>query len=238
MKFFYRFTGIFIVSGLLAGACHSSRKEAVKTPVSEVREIHIDNLPKAKPVEKERPRQEKKKKKTSVAPKIVEEARRWVGTRYRYGGNSRQGTDCSGLTSRIYGDIAGIKLPRDSRSQQAFVEPVKRKDLVPGDLLFFATRSGGSRVGHVGIYVGDGDFIHASTSKGVIVSNLSEKYYETHYHSAGRVPGIDGQMPEMESAAPAESPQITLDRLIELMESGDNAGGESDTIGSIVKQAF
>ena len=60
-----------------------------------------------------------------------------------------------------------------------------------GDLVFFATKKGGSRVGHVGIYIGDGEFIHSSSSRGVIVSNLSEPYYKSHFYSAGRVPGLN-----------------------------------------------
>lgn len=190
MKLTKLFTIIFLVLGLFAGGCHSSRKEAVK-PVNEIKEHKVPEQKKDKK-QADKKRTDKKSKKESLALKVVAEARTWIGTKYKYGGQSRSGTDCSGMAMQIFEDVAGIKLPRDSRSQQAFVKPIKRDELAPGDLVFFASKAGGSRVGHVGIYIGNGDFIHASTSKGVIISNLSETYYDRHYHSSGRVPGLDG----------------------------------------------
>lgn len=121
---------------------------------------------------------------------LVKEARKWLGTKYKYAGETRRGTDCSGMVMSIYRDVAGIKLPRSSREQQAFCQNVKVADLTPGDLIFFSGTSRGRNVSHVGMYIGNGDFIHASSSKGVIVSNLNQKYYSNHFHSAGRVPGI------------------------------------------------
>ena len=121
---------------------------------------------------------------------LVKEARKWLGTKYKYAGENRKGTDCSGMVMSIYRDVAGIKLPRSSREQQSFCKSVKVADLTPGDLIFFSGSSRGGKVSHVGMYIGDGDFIHASLSKGVIVSNLNESYYSRHFHSAGRVPGI------------------------------------------------
>lgn len=229
MKLTRFFSLIILTLGLLAGGCHSSRKEAVK-PV----EIKEHKVPEVKKDNKqsEKKRSGKKSKKESLAPKVVAEARKWLGTKYKYGGHSRSGTDCSGMTMQIFEDIAGIKLPRDSRSQQAFVEPLKRDDLAPGDLVFFASKVGGSRVGHVGIYISKGDFIHASTSKGVIISNLGETYYDRHYHSSGRVPGLEIEKTEVieSSGSVEDTPQVTLDRLIELMEAGkknDKASSES-----------
>jgi len=189
MKLTRLLTFIILTFGLLAGGCHSSRKEAVKT-VTEIKEHKVPEVKKDKK-QPEKKHIDKKSRKESVAPKVVAEALKWLGTKYKYGGHSRSGTDCSGMTMQVFEDIAGIKLPRDSRSQQAFVEPVGRDDLVPGDFVFFASKVGGSRVGHVGIYIGKGDFIHASTSKGVIISNLDETYYDRHYHSSGRVPGLE-----------------------------------------------
>ena len=156
---------------LLATGCHSSRRQAA------VKTVEYDR-PGLKGVE------------PSTGHHLVDEARKWLGTRYRYGGDSRKGTDCSGMTMQVYKKITGIKLPRDSRSQQSFTKRIKRTDLTPGDLVFFASKAGGSRVGHVGIYIGGGEFIHASSSRGVIISSLDERYYTSHFHSAGRVPGI------------------------------------------------
>lgn len=127
----------------------------------------------------------------AIADKLVKEARKWIGTKYKYGGQSRSGTDCSGMVMTIFNDVAGIKLPRDSRSQQQYCKPLDKKKLAPGDLVFFCTGSDGSRVNHVGLYIGGGDFIHSSTSKGVIVSNMSQDYYARHFHSAGRVAALE-----------------------------------------------
>lgn len=125
-----------------------------------------------------------------VASEIIAEARRWIGTPYVHGGKSRRGTDCSGMVMVIYEEKAGVRLPRNSARQQEFCAPVRRADLVPGDLVFFSSSVRGNRISHVGIYTGDDRFIHASSSRGVMVSNLNEKYYASHYHSAGRVPGV------------------------------------------------
>lgn len=127
---------------------------------------------------------------TAMRKKIVAEARNWVGTRYCYGGKSRNGTDCSGMVMTIFDDVAQLKLPRNSAKQQEFCKALKQKELMEADLLFFSTSKKGARVNHVGIYIGDGKFVHASTSKGVIVSSLDEPYYVRHYHSSGRVPGL------------------------------------------------
>lgn len=162
-----------ILIALLLAACHSSRKTARRPDVPSV--------------EFEKPSEGIDH---DVASRLEKEARKWIGTKYRYGGQSRRGTDCSGMMMVIYEGVAGIKLPRDSRSQQKFCRQLKKSQIARGDLVFFATSKNSSRVSHVGMYIGDGDFIHASSSRGVIVSNLSEKYYRNHYHSAGRVPGI------------------------------------------------
>lgn len=163
----------YIIMSIVVAGCHSSRKTVVDTHESEVEWVETQ-------VER----------KTKSGPEIVKEARKWLGTKYQYGGESSKGVDCSGLVMRVYKDVTGIKLPRDSRSQQAFCISLKRKDLAVGDLVFFASKRGGSRVGHVGIYIGDDKFIHASTSRGVIISSLNEAYFVNHYHSSGRVPGM------------------------------------------------
>ena len=215
---------------LLATGCHSSRREAA------VKTVEYDR-PGLKGVE------------PSTGHHLVDEARKWLGTRYRYGGDSRKGTDCSGMTMQVYKKVTGIKLPRDSRSQQSFTKRIKRNDLTPGDLVFFASKAGGSRVGHVGIYIGGGEFIHASSSRGVIISSLDERYYTNHFHSAGRVPGIKEVKPKdkptqlvvpertefPDITKPADTLEITLDRLIDISRPDTIA---ADSISEMVKNAF
>lgn len=135
------------------------------------------------------------------ARRLVEEARRWIGTPYRYGGEDLSGADCSGMVMRVYEKALARKLPRTSAEQHRFCVPVRREDLADGDLVFFSSKGAGTNVSHVGIYVGKGRFVHASTSKGVIESSLDEDYYLRHYHSAGRVAAI-GPAKAMEMQMP------------------------------------
>lgn len=121
---------------------------------------------------------------------IVEEARKWLGTPYRYGGEDMNGVDCSGMVMKVYQNAANIKLPRSSREQQQYCNRIDRNDIALGDLVFFSSKRGGGNVSHVGIYIGGDEFIHSSSSRGVIVSSLAEKYYVAHYHSTGRVGAI------------------------------------------------
>lgn len=125
----------------------------------------------------------------SVRP-LVEEAYRWIGTPYSYGGKSRSGTDCSGFLQSIYRNAMGISIPRSTREQSDFCANIKAERLEPGDLVFFNSTGRKGKVSHVGLYVGDGKIVHASSSRGVIESSLSEKYYTKHYNHSGRVPAM------------------------------------------------
>ncbi len=151
---------------------------------------------------------------------VVTEAYKWIGTKYRSGGNSRAGTDCSGLVWAIFGDVMSIKMPRTAWEQQVFCKPVNRSALMPGDLVFFS--SGKGRVSHVGIYIGNGEMIHASTSSGVIRSALSENYYQRHYHSAGRVGNYKG--------APAVQPQKIINSRAALEDLDETLTEMTDSI--------
>lgn len=117
---------------------------------------------------------------------LLAEAQRWLGTAYRYGGTSRSGVDCSGLTMNVFSNALKIKLPRNSAQQKQYCREINKRELIEGDLVFFATGSSSS-INHVGMYIGDGRMIHASGSRGVMVSDLSEAYYVRNYHSSGRV---------------------------------------------------
>lgn len=134
---------------------------------------------------------------------LLREARAWLGTPYKYGGNDRDGLDCSGFVVRVYNDALGIKLPRTSREQSTFCTPVKKSDLVPGDLVFFATTKGSSAVSHVGIYIGDGKMIHSSSSKGVVESDLSLPYYTKAYACGGYVEQLHAML---KPSAPKATP--------------------------------
>lgn len=123
---------------------------------------------------------------------LVKEAKEWLGTKYRYGGHSRSGTDCSGMVMEVYRKVCDVKLPRSSREQCDFCVKIKRDELRRGDLVFFTTGKSKSTVSHVGLYIGDGEIIHASSSRGVVVSRLDERYFQRAYHSSGRVMAAAG----------------------------------------------
>lgn len=118
--------------------------------------------------------------------KLLTEARSWLGTSYKYGGDDASGVDCSGFVMSVFERSLSIKLPRNSAKQQEYCRDIDRKDLAEGDLVFFTTR-GSHGVGHVGIYIGDGRMIHSSSSRGVIISSLNQQYYLDNYYSSGRV---------------------------------------------------
>lgn len=115
------------------------------------------------------------------------EAADWLGTRYRRGGMSRLAVDCSGFTNIIYKTVFDKKLPRVSTEIAKNVsESIAKDDLEPGDLVFFST-FGKKYINHVGVYLGEGRFIHASIKHGVIVSSLAEGYYSKAWRKGGRM---------------------------------------------------
>jgi cell wall-associated NlpC family hydrolase len=116
---------------------------------------------------------------------VVIESMKWMGTPYRYGGNSRNGIDCSGFVSRMYSRI-GFELPRTAREMYSCGAAVSLRAVRPGDLVFFSNTAGRG-ITHVGIYVGNYEFIHASTARGVITSTLEDEYYHRHYAGARKI---------------------------------------------------
>lgn len=110
----------------------------------------------------------------------------WWATRYRYGGTSKKGIDCSAFTSLLMSTVFAVKLPRTAREQYNECEKLNREELEEGDLVFFNTRGG---VSHVGVYLGDNYFVHASTNNGVTINTLDESYYSRRFIGGGRVTG-------------------------------------------------
>lgn len=121
--------------------------------------------------------------------KLLEEAYSWLGTPYTYAMQHKGvGTDCSGMVMSVYRDAAGCLLPRNSAKQAEFCIKINEKDAEIGDLVFFATGKDPEKVSHVGILVDEENFIHASSSKGVVVSKLHTPYYTSRLKMFGRVP--------------------------------------------------
>lgn len=109
----------------------------------------------------------------------------YLGVPYQYGGDTKSGTDCSGLVAQVYRKYAGFNLPRSTKKLYQLVKQVEQDDLAYGDLVFFS--DGWFSVSHVGIYIGEGRFVHSAKSSGVIVSSLNENYYRRRYRGARRV---------------------------------------------------
>ena len=108
----------------------------------------------------------------------------WWGTKYRYGGTTKKGIDCSSFTGLLMGSVFGFTLPRTARQQYEICSKLKKDDMLEGDLVFFNTRGG---VSHVGIYLGDGYFVHSSSSAGVTINSLNENYYSRKFIGGGRI---------------------------------------------------
>lgn len=170
---------LLLLSAMAIGiaACHSSRKTVRGNSGVPVRKVDYKEM---------KSDVESRHYDIQQIGALVAEAARWLGVPYKYAGNDKKGVDCSGLTSQVFLKTLNVKMPRSSREQQQWCTNIKKENLQPGDLVFFATGSNRNRVSHVGLYIGNGDIIHASSSRGVIISNLTENYYLKRYHSSGR----------------------------------------------------
>lgn len=127
---------------------------------------------------------------TAVADALVSEARTWIGTPYKYGGHSRDGADCSGFLMEVFKNAIDVTIPRTTREQRDDCLYVDRDNISVGDILFFSSNNSTGKIAHVGMYVGDGRMIHASSSRGVVEDNLDVNYYVQHFQSIGRVPDL------------------------------------------------
>lgn len=124
---------------------------------------------------------------------VIAEAYTWLGTPYKYAGQEKGvGTDCSGMVMMVYEVSTGEKLPRNSAKQAEYCDKIKAEEVTVGDLVFFATGKDANKVSHVGIMVEKDSFIHASSSRGVIISDLNSSYYKRTFMMFGRVPRRNG----------------------------------------------
>ncbi|WP_234262604.1 NlpC/P60 family protein [Klebsiella aerogenes] len=121
---------------------------------------------------------------TDAKSKILKQYSGWKGTRYHFGGRSHRGIDCSGLIQVIFRGAVGMRLPRTTNEQMRKGFNVTRNKLKPGDLVFFKTSP---ETRHVGVYVGNRKFIHASKIKGVTISSLDSRYWRSHYETSRRI---------------------------------------------------
>lgn len=163
----------------------------------------------------------KKPAKPAATPKasgdaalLLDEARKWIGTPYVWGGHGRgTGTDCSGFTMEVFNAATHTLIPRTAAAQCQASEKISRSKARPGDLLFFNTGKGNTsqRITHVGIYMGDDKMIHASSSRGVIIADLNLPYWQRALVQVGRL------LPD-----PGETPAQALERQRRLQQAIDD----------------
>lgn len=115
---------------------------------------------------------------------LLSQYKNWKGVKYKYGGYSKNGIDCSAFVQRTFKEKLLINLPRTTTLQLKLGEEIDFENLSTGDLIFFKT---GFKTNHVGIYLKNGKFMHVSTKKGVIISRLDNPYYSEHLWQARRV---------------------------------------------------
>ena len=115
---------------------------------------------------------------------LVKQVDEWLGTKYRLGGSTKSGIDCSALMQTLFSSIYGISLPRTAKEQFQASIGISREDLKEGDLVFFNTTGG---ISHVGLYIQNNKFVHASSSSGVTVSDLDEEYWSRKIIGVRRV---------------------------------------------------
>ena len=124
------------------------------------------------------------KNSSTVKNKLYAQYKNWKGVKYRMGGLSKNGVDCSGFVYTTFRSKLGINIPRSTELQASTGKQIELSKLRPGDLVFFKTKT---KVRHVGIYLENNNFLHASTSKGVMISKLDNVYWKSKYWKAHRL---------------------------------------------------
>jgi lipoprotein Spr/probable lipoprotein NlpC len=109
----------------------------------------------------------------------------WYGTPYKYGGIDKNGIDCSGFVFKLFEQVYSIKSPRTTTELYEVSNEIKKKDLKEGDLIFFKIDS--KKVSHVGIFLMNNKFVHASSKKGIMISDLNEEFFVKCFYKGGRL---------------------------------------------------
>ena len=118
-------------------------------------------------------------------PRLYQSIGEWLGTPYKYSGESKKGIDCSGLVNKLYKECYDKELLGCTKDLYKNSERIKLSELQEGDLVFFKIKK--KRISHVGIYLGQNRFVHSSLQNGVIVSNLEDPYYKKYFFKGGRI---------------------------------------------------
>ena len=159
-------TILFIFSILLITGCSTTNPYTPQKPLSSYKS-------------------DKTHKNINISDALLQHFKEWEGVSYKYGGDNKNGIDCSFFVYDAYKNNLKENIPRTTYFQSKSGIEIEKKDLNIGDLIFFITSKKGTR--HVGIYLKDGDFMHVSTSNGVMISSLDNPYWKKHFWKAKRV---------------------------------------------------
>ena len=121
---------------------------------------------------------------TPMSLKLFDFISDWIGKPYKFGGVTKRGIDCSAFARELYAKVMNRYLPRNSRQQYGYINPIKKEDLRVGDLVFFKIKT--RQISHVGVYLGDGKFVQSS-NEGVNVASLDHPYWKRYYYKGGRL---------------------------------------------------
>lgn len=171
------------VSSLSLTACSANANQVKKHEVEKVQQSSLQ-IVKENIKDKKQNVISKKKNNNSHShkkSKIMNEYANWKGTKYRYGGTTKSGIDCSAFVGKVFDGAFSVDLPRTTTELKLLGTPVDKNDLQVGDLVFFRKNK------HVGVYIGDDQFVHSSSKNGVITSSLASGYYNDKYTQARRL---------------------------------------------------
>ncbi|GHT66430.1 hypothetical protein FACS189452_02290 [Bacteroidia bacterium] len=129
--------------------------------------------------------------------KLIEAVEGWLGVPYKWAGNTKKGVDCSGLICQLYKEAYNTAVPRSTSEMVKKMSTVRKNKLQCGDVVFFTIKE--KKVSHVGMYLADNQFVHASSSKGVRISNLDEAYWKKYYAGSGRLPNAPTPVPAQQN---------------------------------------
>lgn len=161
---------LFLSSIIIFYTCHSK-----KTSISTNKNAHYENIKNTLHLTD--------KEMNNPLYKFITE---WYGVPYKYGECSKNGTDCSGFVNALYQKVYRITLERQAEDIfQKQCKKINKNEVQEGDMVFFKIES--NRITHVGVYLRNNKFVHASTKKGVIISDLNEPYFQKHFYCFGRV---------------------------------------------------
>lgn len=193
----YILYSLLLLAPVLFGSCDTVRKFMAQDLEEEdftVGELYVDEYVKEVPyvpaaseeaVEQGRVNALGIEREAGDNDRLYDAIQSWMGTPYLYGGTTRDGVDCSAFVGHIYKEVYDIRLHRVANDIQQDVTLVSKSELKEGDIVFFTNSKG--RVSHVGIYLKNDMFAHASTSSGVIISRLGDSYWSKHFYKGGRV---------------------------------------------------